>query len=316
NDPKRVEEYLKKAPSKVYLDRYDSGDLNSEIRSVAVRLLAGVQMGLSDESLQPLVNQLVEWVDKKLGHVNTQEAAFVITAMSAYLSRMETDVTAASAQITHPEGVENLQGGGTWTGTAEGSGKNFEVANTGAVPIFVTHTCMGIPTTPRTVPVSEGITLTRGMTREDGTPVKPGEALAHGAGYLVELTINVPTARENVVISDLLPAGLEIANPRLDKDAVAAMGKGKAEKAEGRPENGDEDEDGNAKDNGLTPAYLEARDDRLVLAFERLEQGTHRFYYAARAVTPGTFRQPAMQGECMYNPAIRAATVDTEITIK
>lgn len=317
NDPKRVEEYLKKAPSKAYLDRYDSGDLNSEIRSVAVRLLAGVQMGLSDESLQPQVNQLVEWVDKNLGYYNTQEAAFVITAMSAYLSRMETDVTAASAQITHPEGVENLQGGGTWTGTAEGSGKNFEVANTGAVPIFVTHTCMGIPTTPRTVPVSEGISLTRGMTREDGSPVIAGEALAHGAGYLVELTIEVPTARENVVISDLLPAGLEIANPRLDKDAVAAMGKGKAEKAEDRPENGEEeDDDGNVKDNGLTPAYLEARDDRLVLAFDALKPGTHRFYYAVRAVTPGTFQQPALQGECMYNPAIRAATVDGAVTIK
>jgi len=163
------------------------------------------------------------------------------------------------------------------------------------------------------------MTLSRTLSAADGTAVEPDAPVAHGASYLVDLTITLPKSRENVILSDTLPAGLEIANPRLDKNALAKMGKEQKVQADDQSgENGDDSEEDAPppKAKGVEPQYLEARDDRLVVSFESLKEGTHHFYYVVRAVTPGTFRQPALQGECMYNPEIRAVTLDKTVTIQ
>ena len=100
---------------------------------------------------------------------------------------------------------------------------------------------------------------------------------------IVRLTIKVtgPATLKNVIVSDLLPAGMEIENPRLNPDAMPGRG---------------------IKD-AITPAHLEIRDDRLVLAFDELTPGEHHFYYLARAVTPDNDTRP--EAECMYDAAIR-----------
>jgi len=99
---------------------------------------------------------------------------------------------------------------------------------------------------------------------------------------------------KNVIVADLLPAGFEIENPRLDADVLAGQ------KLEG----------------AATPAYLEIRDDRLVVAFDALEAGTHHFYYLVRAVTPGSFQYPPVHAECMYDPAVRGASLPGSVEIK
>jgi len=319
SDPARLEEYLSKAPSKPYTQVWYSGDLNSEIREQAVKLMAAVQMGRTDDQIQPLVDALVQWLDNSLQYYTTQDAAFVVTAMNAHLSRITADHSSVSATITGPDGAAKHQGGGTWHGEAKGAGKAFTVANTGTAPLYVTHVCSGVPAQPRTTPVSEGMTLSRTLSAADGTAVEPDAPVAHGASYLVDLTITLPKSRENVILSDTLPAGLEIANPRLDKNALAKMGKEQKVQADDQSgENGDDSEEDAPppKAKGVEPQYLEARDDRLVVSFESLKEGTHHFYYVVRAVTPGTFRQPALQGECMYNPEIRAVTLDKTVTIQ
>ena len=75
-------------------------------------------------------------------------------------------------------------------------------------------------------------------------------------------------------------------------------------------------EESTQKNAGVTPTFLEVRDDRLVLAFDKLDAGVHHFYYAVRAVSPGTFRQPAAVSECMYDPTVRAATVDATVKVE
>ncbi|MCL4694625.1 MAG: hypothetical protein KJ060_19200, partial [Candidatus Hydrogenedentes bacterium] len=57
-------------------------------------------------------------------------------------------------------------------------------------------------------------------------------------------------------------------------------------------------------DGAATPSHLEIRDDRLVVAFDELDRGTHKFYYIARAVTPGTYQYPAVEAECMYDASV------------
>ena len=57
-----------------------------------------------------------------------------------------------------------------------------------------------------------------------------------------------------------------------------------------------------------TPSFLELRDDRLVLAFDELATGSHRYYYVVRAVTPGKYVYPPAQAECMYDDRVHGST--------
>jgi uncharacterized protein YfaS (alpha-2-macroglobulin family) len=81
----------------------------------------------------------------------------------------------------------------------------------------------------------------------------------------------------NVVATDILPAGFEIENPRTKE--IPGM-----------------DWIKNASD----PLSLDVRDDRINL-FIDLNRSTQTYYYAVRAVTPGTFKLGPVSAEAMYN---------------
>jgi len=344
-DPARVKKYLETAPSRPYEEKEYAQTLNSEVRNTAVRLLAGSQMNLPAARLQPMVNKLAGWLDKHTYYgMTTHDAAFVFAALGQYMGKAQADAAKASAAITGPGGEKSISAFEVYKGHAKGAAKTFQVKNTGTVPIIVNLISEGVPLQPRTEPVSEGgLDVARAFVTDHGTPVEPDAPFAHGGMYLVDLTLTLDSDRENIVVSDLLPAGLEVANPRLDADAVAALGLGKAgssegaaqENADGKTEkaegSGDEGDDAGDSENqssetppeestqnnaGVTPSFLEVRDDRLVLAFDKLQAGEHHFYYAVRAVSPGTFRQPAAVSECMYDPTVKAATVDTTVKVE
>jgi uncharacterized protein YfaS (alpha-2-macroglobulin family) len=74
----------------------------------------------------------------------------------------------------------------------------------------------------------DGLTVRRRFLTRDGGPVDPA-AVPHGSLVVVELELRATRPVENVAVSDLLPAGLEIQNPRIatratgvDPDAVKA----------------------------------------------------------------------------------------------
>lgn len=285
NDPDRVRQYLETAPTEIYNVRGYSGILNSEIRNTAVELMALVQMNGDEMKMQEKALQLARYLEvNQFG--TTQENAFIITALGMYLSRASEGFDAAAVTILTPDGEKQISGLEIFRDTRSGPGVVYEVRNNGERPVFVNFGTAGIPLQPELRVVEEGISIQRAFRGDRGEP-HDAAAFRHGAVYLVELTIKAPQALENIVVADLLPAGLEIENPRLDADALT----------------------GKDTTGAVTPAYLEVRDDRLVLAFDRLEEGEHHFYYAVRAVTPGNFQYPSVTAECMYEPQIRATSL-------
>jgi uncharacterized protein YfaS (alpha-2-macroglobulin family) len=104
----------------------------------------------------------------------------------------------------------------------------------------------------------------------------------------VELTVESAAALENVVIEDLLPAGLEIENPRLVTQAPAHRDGADEPGAAGGPPRFDD-------------RRLDVRDDRLILVGHLSAKGAARYVYTSRAVAPGAFVVPPVRGECMYD---------------
>jgi uncharacterized protein YfaS (alpha-2-macroglobulin family) len=84
---------------------------------------------------------------------------------------------------------------------------------------------------------------------------------------------------ENIAITDLLPAGFEIENPRITETTNYSFIK-----------------------NPSTPEFLDIRDDRVNLYTSfRGDMSPQRFFYMVRAVTAGTYRLAPVAAEAMYN---------------
>lgn len=299
-DADRVKMYLTQMPSAPYEAVEQSAALSSDIRNKAVELMALQQMGGDPSEIHERAETLIRFFEDR-GYGNTQETAFAITALCAYLAELSRTLTNPSATIVARGAEHRITGGDLYTDRHTGPGGSYVVTNTGESPMFVNLTTQGFLKNPSTDPVRKGIGIEREILTKDGVP--HGEAEYRQTDtFIVHLTIHADRTmetqtkqsyvRENLVVVDMLPAGFEIENPRLAKDPPSVK-------------TGD----------GVTPAYTDIRDDRIVLAFGRLEPGTYHYYYVVRAVTPGVYQYPAAAAECMYDAQIHGASVPSMVTV-
>lgn len=306
--PESLLEYLDGAPVSEDGPHEYGGNLHSVVRAEAVHLIALMQMNAPEERCRPLVESLVSYLADR-DRYTTQGTAFAVTALGLYLENQKADPGAASIRIADLDGERVINAGDVFSKTLEGAAPRFEVANEGAAPAYVYLEISGNPLAPRLVPVEKGIVISRGIMNENGTPVE--ESLyKHGAQYMVELTIIPRKPMQNLLVTDLLPAGFEIANPRLEADKQPRAA------SEGDESEEEESEDVDANNLIITPDFLEVRDDRLAFAMNNIEAKMYTFRYLVRAVTPGRFQLPALHAECMYAPDLQATTVPSEIAIQ
>jgi uncharacterized protein YfaS (alpha-2-macroglobulin family) len=285
----QAQAYLLKNPSAPYMDREQGNSLNSGIRNDAITLMTQMAVGMEAKYVQPQAEKLLRFLEDN--PYSTQEAAFVVTALSAYLKSNAGDLSTAHASFLTPDGTSEEKGDFRYKHKHEGPGAKYTVTNSGGTPLYVHFDTAGILVKPDVEAAANGITMKRSMDSKEG-PADPA-ALKQGENYLLTVEITCDQAYENVILADLLPGGLEIENPRLDGGALAVW----------------------KKSDGIMPSFLEMRDDRLVAAFDRLERGTHKFYYAVRAVTSGTFQYPGGNAECMYEVKFNGRTAAGSVTI-
>jgi uncharacterized protein YfaS (alpha-2-macroglobulin family) len=303
-DADRVKMYLTQMPSAPYEAVEQSAALSSDIRNKAVELMALRQMGGDPEEIHERAETLIRFIETR-GHGNTQETAFAITALCGYLGELADTLTNPSATIVARGTEHRITGGDLYTDRHVGPRGSYLVTNTGESPMFVNLTTQGFLKEPSTEPVRKGVGIERQLLTKEGTPHASDEYHQTDT-FIVQLTIHadretdgsvtkngqLAAVRENLVVVDMLPAGFEIENPRLAKDLPQI----------------DVDEI-------ITPAYTDIRDDRIILAFGRLDPGTYHYYYVVRAVTRGTYQYPAAAAECMYDAQIHGASAPSTVTV-
>jgi uncharacterized protein YfaS (alpha-2-macroglobulin family) len=269
--------------------RQQSGNVGSPVRDRAVVLSTLLAVDPDRPDLPALAQALAD--EGKSGRwQSTQDTAFAVMALGRYLKQ--------AAKAEPFDSVELWQGGsriatGTsgeplaWNADASMSSKDpLEVRVTGPAKAraHVSWLQTGVSIQPP-ADASSGITLRRRYLNEHGEPLR-NDTVHSGDLVKVELTIQPTTELDNVVIEDLLPAGLEIENPRLVTQAPAAA------LAKARKPSNDA--------TTFEPRRLDMRDDRLILMGD-LPAGAMTYTYAARAVAPGTFVVPPVRAECMYD---------------
>jgi hypothetical protein len=86
------------------------------------------------------------------------------------------------------------------------------------------------------------------------------------------------TEVDNIVVTDMLPAGFEIENPRTKE--IPGMDWIK---------------------NASTPKALDVRDDRINFFVDLNRYEPQKYYYAVRAVSPGIYKMGPISADAMYN---------------
>jgi uncharacterized protein YfaS (alpha-2-macroglobulin family) len=84
---------------------------------------------------------------------------------------------------------------------------------------------------------------------------------------------------DNIVITDLIPAGFEIENPRLNPATELNW----------------------KLIDPMNIDYMDIRDDRLILFTNLVRNKTTRFIYLLRVVNQGTYQLPVIGAEAMYD---------------
>jgi hypothetical protein len=248
-------------------------DFGSPLRDAAAVVTLAAE-GDAPKLILVSAAEKIETARNKVTYISTQEEAWLVLAARA-LGKHNVSLTVNDAGQEGPLYRSFTED--------ELAATPLVVTNSGDVPLDAVISVSGAPITPE--PAAEhGFTLERGFYTLDGEEADASHAKQNDR-FVVLLTVTEPQPQfARVALTDYVPAGFEIDNPRLVSS-------------------GDTGTLGWIEHAG-TPVHTEFRDDRFTAAFERRKDDptTYSVAYIVRAVSPGSYVLPQAVVEDMYRP--------------
>ncbi|MGI4737098.1 MAG: alpha-2-macroglobulin family protein [Janthinobacterium lividum] len=248
---------------------------SSPIRNEALALNALLEADPNNPQVASLARQLSRQV-RQAGYLNTQERAFALLALGK-IARKSQASTATATLLADAKEIGQFTGKDLTVNNV--ANRQLAIRAKGAGALYYFWELEGISAGGRVREEDSYLKVRRQFLTRDGAPIGAASFRQNDL-VVVKITLQAAAAAgevKNVAITDLLPAGLEIENPRLGpqrdiKGALAAS----------------------------TPDYLDVRDDRINL-FTTASPTPKVFYYLARAVSKGTFKLGPVSADAMYN---------------
>ncbi len=281
-DPEALQELAGAVEDAEQVRRQSGGNFSSTARNRALLLLALLDAAPEDPRVERLARRVAR--DARGARWNTQEAGLGLLALGQLVSNAEQGAVAGEVRVA-----------GQRVGSFSNDPAVFrDLPAQGAVEIaldaesrgtvWYSLSARGTPTDTAFAPEADGLEVERRLLDRDGAPLDEARVRQ---GDLVVARVRVRSTAgplENVVLVQLLPAGLEVENARLEAAETLPF----------------------TKDADLDTRYVDVRDDRLLL-FANLPDPKWRTSYALlRAVAPGRYQLPPVQVEAMYEPTLRA----------
>jgi len=252
-----------------------SGSFNSYIRDLAISANALLEAEPDHPQLPDMIRMLSSEM-KNSRYLNTQEKSFGFLALGKF-ARLNPIGSATASISKDGKEIGSFSGKDQWLSGKELSGMvNMTVNGDGFVYYTLEHE--GLPADGKVKEEDHHLQVRRTFYSRD-QKVNSGNRFKQNDLIIVQIKLKSLTGKyiENVAVTDILPAGLEIENARITEmpelDWV-----------------------------NTTAAYdhRDIRDDRI--SFFLTARGDEQvFYYLARAVTPGTFQLGPVSADAMYN---------------
>jgi len=281
--------------------------LPSEARTLAEMTRALGRVRPTDDRVVFMVNALVQ-LGKEDGWGNTNTNSAALLALAERLVRSD---TARAEVVLEQDGHrESLSVSGEMpvtyqTSTSAGPTK-VTLKPGGAEEVVALATTRYVPAEPgsEVEPEAAGFVVARELLKQVGNgpahrlPLERGGGTATFAtGDVVEDHVQVvnPETRHYIVVIVPLAAGMEPLNPRLATAPPEATPDGALT---------------------LAPTYAAYLDDQVAFYYETLPKGTYDFYFRTKALTPGTYIQPAAVAEMMYDPSTFGRSAGTRVVVE
>ncbi|GHG83927.1 alpha-2-macroglobulin family protein [Pseudodonghicola xiamenensis] len=260
--------------------RFWQADYGSPLRDAAAVLTLAAEAGSTAVDQAALATRVAQAGDQR----STQESVWTLMAAHALVKSPEVSGLLVDGQTVAGPFVRRL--------ADDGAGGQTITAADGATT-DLTLTTLGVPEVAPEAGGS-GYAITRRFFTMEGKPIE-GSAFHVGDRFVAVLEVTpVEKLGARLMVNDPLPAGFEIDNPALLRSGdVGALDWLTLSEAD----------------------HTEFRSDRFLAAVNLRDPDKITLAYVLRAVTPGSFHQPAASVEDMYRPAFRARTATGQITV-
>ncbi len=275
-DKKKYAQILPPAYAGETSNKSFGGSFYSPIRDLAISLYALLEVDPDNQEIGSMVRALAENM-RTAGYMNTQERVFAFLSMGK-IARAANKANISAKILVNNRMISAYKSGTLSLSSKQLAGDNINVITKGKGKLYYFWEAEGIAADGSYKQEDRYLRVRRTFFDRQGNIIS-GNSFKQND--LIVVRISLQSLRgmtiDNVVISDILPAGFEIENPRIS--SVAGM---------------------NWIKNKAYPDYMDIRDDRINY-FTSVGSKTKYFYYMVRAVTPGTFQMGPVGADAMYN---------------
>jgi len=251
------------------------GSFYSYVRDEAISLAAILEVDPDNQQIGILAKHLSQQMKTKK-YLSTQETAFGLLALGKIAAK--TALSNATGTVTVNGKNVGSVSDKELTLTSGISGEKVSVSVKGTGSLYYFWEVSGISADGGYKSEDSFIKVRKTFLSRSGSPVS-GTSFEQNDLVVIKITASSTdnSTIANVVITDLLPAGFEIENPRIG--AVPEL---------------------NWITNNTIPDHFDIRDDRINY-FTTLTGYEKNFYYLVRAVSKGTFQMGPVSADAMYD---------------
>lgn len=269
------------------------GNFNSPNRARAIMLDILAEIDPSSPQAPKLVESLTKEMNPQGRWYTTQENAYALMALGKVMKKQpKSDYTGiVKVDGTQLGQIDNQNYNFT---AKDWAGKELTISVNGIGTCYYYWRVDGLPSTLKVDEYDDDLLVRRKYLDENGNPADY-QSFRQGDMVVAEITVKALNGSlDNVAIIDMLPAGFEIENPRLQsRKGIGWIG-----------------------NRAYQPLYLDIRDDRMVVYGNFPDNKEETFYYGIRVVSEGTFIVPPIRGEAMYAPMKASVASSGRIVVR
>ncbi len=291
-DNKSFQTLLPKAFTGERAENALGGNFYSYIRDMAIALNTLIETDPNNPQIGTLAQQLSEQL-KTQPYLNTQEMAFSLLALGKVARQANQSQITATLKM-NGQTIANFQGKDIVLQKSDLANNTLAIQTTGQGKLYYFWEVSGLSASGRYTEEDSYLKVRKRFFDRNGNPLTNKDFQQNDL-IVVQLslqTLNNLNRIENVVVTDMLPAGFEIENPRLSQGSAMPWIKDAA-----------------------SPEHYDYRDDRVNLFTTATVQPQY-FYYTVRAVSTGTFRMGPVSADAMYNGAYHSYFGADEVVVR
>ena len=256
--------------------RVSGGSFYSPIRDKAIALNALIETNPDHPQVGVLTRHLQQDF-RKQRYLSTQERAFTMLAFGK-VAKAANQGNVQATLVSNGKTIGTFKGDDLVLSYGDINAKEVQVKTTGDGKLFYFWNMEGM-SADGDYPEEDSFLKIRKTFYDRFGRVIENNQFEQNDLVVVKLSLLSTGSNnvENVVVSDILPAGFEIENPRISDIPDAEW-----------------------IENAATPEHTDFRDDRVHIYTYATNQPKD-FYYMVRAVSPGTFQMGPASADAMYD---------------